>query len=110
MIKSKVRTIDGTEDITAYTPEEVTLPDIQFKTRRRNKKSYLYAVEFGVFDSETSHDNTERGWVYQWSFMISYTYVYGRTPSDFIDLLRKIRDRYDLSDLKKMIVYVHNLS
>lgn len=110
MIKSKVRTKEGTEDITAYSFNEVDFSDLKFSKRRRNKRIYLYADEYAVLDTETSHDSTERAWIYQWAFMIGYTYVYGRKPSEFIALLHKLRDRYELNDMKKIIIYVHNLS
>ena len=66
MIKSKVRTKDGSEEITAYSIDEVVFSDLKFSKRRRNKRIYLYADEYAVLDTETSHDSTERAWIYQW--------------------------------------------
>lgn len=104
---SNVKTKEGTEQITAYLPEEVTLPELHFDLKRRKKKKLLKCREYAVFDSETSH-TVEEGWIYQWAFLLSGRYVYGRKPSEFIQLLSRIRDRYELNRDKEIIIYIHN--
>lgn len=110
MLNSKIKTIDGSEEITAYTYEEAPLPELHFEKQRRKKMIYLYAAEYAVFDSETSHIKDQYGWIYQWSLLIGDVYIYGRTPSDFVNLLEKMRDHYNLNGAKKILIYVHNLS
>lgn len=109
MIKSKVKTKEGTEPITAYTVEELPPVELHFHKKRRNKRTYLFAEEFITLDTETSHTDT-LAWIYQWAARIGNTYAYGRKPQEIVKLLEVLRDRFALSDLKKVIVYVHNLA
>lgn len=112
MIDAKIKTADGWEDIAAYSVDEcaAVFPRLRFLTKRRNKQSYLYATDYAVFDTETSHDDKAAGWVYQWAFRLCGLYVVGRRPSEFIRLLEILRDHYGLSGMKSIIIYVHNLS
>ena len=104
MIKSKVKTKEGTEPITAYTVEELPPVELHFHKKRRNKRTYLFAEEFITLDTETSHTDT-LAWIYQWSARINDVYVYGRKPQEIVQLLEVLRDRFDLSDLKKIIIF-----
>ena len=110
MIESRVKTKEGYEDITAYTGEECELPILNFIQLRRNKKTYKYAADFMVFDSETSHIDDTCGWVYQWAIKLRGLYVYGRKPSEFIELLKKISEHYKLSEERRILLYIHNAS
>lgn len=113
MIKSTVTTRTGAESITAYTTDEIALPPLRFDKFRKAKKTTLWARNYAVFDTETSHNhNLENpvAWVYQWAFLLSGRYVYGRTPAEFVALLEKLRKHYALGSDKKIIIYVHNLA
>lgn len=110
MINSYVKTKEGREPITAYDINEVELPILTFKDLQRNHKIVKYATDFAVLDTETSHTDLVTGWIYQWALKIKKTYVYGRTPEEFIDLLIKIAERYKLSTNKRLILYIHNAS
>ena len=107
MILSRVRTRTGYESISAYTAAEVSLPSMKFRKVYRNRHIYLYAQDFSVFDSETSHDD-ENGWIYQWAVKLQDVYIYGRRPSEFIELLRRMAKEYNLDGYTKMIIYIHN--
>lgn len=109
MINSFVKTREGKENITAYSPDELPYFDLHFHQKQRNKRVYLYAEEFATIDTETSHTDT-RAWVYQWAVLFNGFYIYGRKPSEIIDLLIILRDRYNLSRMKSIIFYFHNLS
>lgn len=110
MINSYVKTKEGREPITAYDVNEVSLPMLTFKDLQRNHKIVKYATDFAVLDTETSHNDLVTGWIYQWAFKIKKTYVYGRTPEEFIELLIKTAERYNLSTNKRLIIYIHNAS
>ena len=82
---------------------------------RKNKYSD-YSKDFICFDSETSwnHDDSDKmknakGWIYQWCFSYQNEYIYGRTPQQFIECLKKI-SKYYTNEKQKTIVFVHNLS
>ena len=113
MINSSVTTRTGAEQITAYTTEEIALPPLRFDKMYRQRRVTQWAREFVVFDSETSHNHKldePRAWMYQWAVKIDGRYVYGRRPSEFIELLAKMRKHYELGADKKIIIYVHNLA
>ena len=109
MIESEVKTKTGTEKITAYLPEEMPPFDLDFNTKQRNKKVYLYATEFITLDTETSHTDT-RAWIYQWAAKINGIYIYGRKPTEIIQFLDILKTRFKLSRMKCIICYIHNLS
>lgn len=107
MISSRVRTRTGYESISAYAASEVSLPSMKFKKVYRNRHIYLYGEDFAVFDSETSHDD-ENGWIYQWAVKLQDVYIYGRKPSEFIELLRRMAKEYGLDGYTRLIIYIHN--
>ena len=109
MIDSLVKTATGTEKITAYLPHELPFFELEFMPKQRNKKVYLYASEFMTMDTETSHTET-RSWIYQWAAKIAGVYVYGRKPSEIIELLELLKKRFQLNRMKSIICYFHNLS
>lgn len=110
MIKSYVKTKEGTEPIEAYTAAEVYLPSGAFEKWSQNKTLYQYAADFAVLDTETSHDGLRCGWIYQWAVKWRGMYIYGRTPSELLTLLRRMIDKYHLGKYRRLIIYVHNLS
>ena len=110
MISSRVKTRDGYEHIKAYSVDEFEPPFLIFKDLQRNHKIVKYATDYICLDTETSKLDVTCGWVYQWAICIKQKiFVYGRTPSELITLLEKISEYYELSDEKKIVIYVHNL-
>ena len=81
------------------------------KGRKENKIEYLNIP--AAFDIETSsfyHNKIKHGCMYIWQLGISgYNYT-GRTWDEFIDALEALRDAFDLSEKKRLVIYVHNLS
>lgn len=83
---------------------------------KKNKKGvvqYEIIDDFLSLDTETSHNHNEEnliGWIYQWAFVIGQDIVGGRKPSQLISCLNKIIEYANLSDKRKMVIYVHNLS
>ena len=109
MIESYVKTKKGRESIKAYTVDECKLPMLTFKDLQRNHKFYKYATKYICIDTETSHKDLETAWVYQWAAKLGSLYVYGRRPSEIIELLQKIAEYYGLGADKKILIYFHNM-
>lgn len=110
MIESSVKTKSGHENIIAYSVSEFEPPTLIFKPLQRNHKVVKYATDYICLDTETSKSDEATGWVYQWAACIKQKiFVYGRKPSEFIDFMRDIAEHYQLSDDKKIIIYIHNL-
>lgn len=110
MIKSKVKTKEGTEDITAYAWNEVPLPVVTYQSVMRNHKQIKYGTDYMCLDTETSHIELDLGWIYQWAIKWGKLYIYGRTPSDLISFLDKVVEFYELDEKKRIIILVHNLA
>lgn len=72
------------------------------------KKKYRYFSEICAFDIETTLiSKYEQSVMYIWQFAINDTVIYGRTWSEYLQLLTTINE-YAGHD--RVIVYVHNLS
>ena len=109
---SRVKTAYGHEEITAYSVAECRdyLPKLKFNKKRRNRRTYLYATDYMTLDTETSHAGERCGWVYQWAVKLRDVYIYGRKPSELVDLLQILREAYELMADKSILVYIHNSS
>lgn len=110
MIKSRVKTKEGDENITAYSVDEFTPQLLIFKDLQRNHKYKKYATEFMTLDTETSHLGEDDSWIYQWAVKFQDKYIYGRKPSEIIKLFEKLAAYYELGENKKIICYIHNAS
>lgn len=108
MIDSYVKTKNGRKAIKAYTPAEMQLPVLIFKDQQKNHKITKYATKYICLDTETSHIGNTCGWVYQWAVKLGELYVYGRKPSEIIDFMERVAEHYELSDDKKIVLYIHN--
>lgn len=87
---------------------EGNLPDIEFIGGKN-----LVANHACSFDIETSlfEENGEKiSTMYMWAFSIFPLIFIGRTYDEFVELLNRIIDYYNLDSKKKICVYVHNLS
>ena len=110
MIRSMIKRKDGKVDtIIAQNVNEYRPHKIRFTWRRQQKSGCFYAVDFGVLDTETSHIGW-RGWIYQWAVYFNGDYIYGRRPSELIELFRAWKQFYKLGHNKRILIYVHNLS
>lgn len=110
MIDSYVKTKNGRQAIRAYTPDDMKLPVLVFKDLQKNHKITKFATKYICLDTETSHTTNECSWVYQWAAKLGSLYVYGRKPSEIIDFMTKVCEHYELSDEKKIVLYIHNAS
>ena len=77
------------------------------------KKDIKYANVPCVFDIEASsfyEGEEKRCTMYAWVLGINGRCTRGRTWDEFLELINKIVDKYELSDKRRMIIYVHNLA
>ena len=76
-----------------------------------NSVTTYYNIECG-FDIETTStyvDGEKQAFMYEWTFGIKDTIVYGRTWEEFIELCFRLQEHYHLSSDRILIIYVHNL-
>jgi hypothetical protein len=96
-----------------YTDMINYLSKIDLPTIKNNKKVEFYNIE-GGFDIETTSVKVvddKRAFMYVWQFGIGYQnrVFYGRTWIEFVDLCEQLSEYLDLSENKRLVIYVHNL-
>lgn len=90
------------------------LQSLNISTIRTNKKITYLNIE-SAFDIETTSiklsDDSKSAFMYIWMFGIGYgnEVFYGRTWQEFSDMCKLLKESLDLSDEKRLVVYVHNL-
>lgn len=98
-----------------YISFETYQPSQFYKTvkSKSNQSKTEYLSRWISLDTETSHNHEHDnpiGWVYQWSFKFGDEVVFGRKPSELMQVLARIKAYYELSKNKRVVVYIHNAS
>lgn len=80
---------------------------------KTNKKITYLSIE-SAFDIETTSvmvQGQKSAYMYIWMFGLGYgnNVYYGRTWQEFINLCKLLQETYNLSENRRLIVYVHNL-
>lgn len=70
---------------------------------------YNIPMSFDIETTSTEIQDDKFAFMYEWSFAIGDKAFYGRTIDDFLILLQEIQLYFELSETKRVIVYVHNL-
>lgn len=82
-------------------------------TKGRNENKITYYNIPAAFDIETSsfyHNGEKCACMYIWQLGICGYNFTGRTWTDLTDCLQAVRDVFDLSPDKRLVIYDHNLS
>ena len=81
---------------------------------RKHKKTITYINDVCTFDIETTNiGNKDTGYyafMYCWQMSIFGYVVFGRTWEEFISVINKIREYFNLDYKKRVVIYVHNLA
>lgn len=93
------------------------LNDMTYKTYKTNGKEPISYINIEcAFDIETTSTETDTddsvAFMYAWCLGIkdeNFLY-YGRTWEEFEELCRALQDHFQLTENKRLIVYVHNLA
>lgn len=110
MIRSMVKRKDGKIDtIIAQSVREYKPHKCAWTSKRQAGKTSYYSKDFATLDTETSHYDLD-GWVYQWAVYFNGDYIYGRRPSELIELFHAWKQFYSLGSGRRILIYVHNLS
>lgn len=97
-----------------FTPNEIeyVLTEIDNSIVKSSKKIYYYNIPCS-FDIETSsfYDNGEKKAImYIWSFNIDGISIVGRNWKEFIEMLEVIKEKMNLTDDFRLIIYIQNLA
>lgn len=96
----------------AYTLEEFQKIEIPLINIKKSKKYYVnYVATFDIETSKIEKSNDEyEGFLYHWQFCINGIVIFGRDWLEFAKLIYYLKEELVLSNDKKLVVYVHNLS
>ena len=90
------------------------LRSYDIKSYRDYKKIHYLNVAsaFDIESTSTEVDGEKRAFMYLWAFGLdsSKEVYYGRTWNEFLELALLLRQAYNLSSRKRLVVYVHNLA
>ena len=83
----------------------------EYKTRIDKKISFInLSCAFDIESTSFYEGESKRGTMYAFVFGVNGKVVFGRTWQDFLDVLEALQKAYDLSEKKRLCVYVHNFS
>lgn len=95
-------------DVSHFNPQRSKLWDISTRSYHRE-----LCQDYICLDTETSwnHDlNNPIGWIYQWCFSYQGQLICGRKPSELVEALKKIIIVNEISDERRINIFVHNLA
>lgn len=78
-------------------------------TRAKNKPSYLCNICTFDIESTTIEGEKPYAFMYHWQACIDGCVAYGRTWKEWEQFLKKLSDRLELSESRRLPIYVHNL-
>lgn len=113
---AQLERLDGTKDLRrCYHCDEFSLYNLSDDviTRKGKKTPHKYMKLIATFDIEsTTIKDCERpyGFMYIWTMEIGGYSIYGNTWRDFTGFLERLIDFFSLSDDKRLIIWIQNLS
>ena len=116
MRKVDIKRVDGEIDrIAALEVSDFPFFQLPDLTRRAKHKKITYMKIFATFDIETTtvHPDPEKapeGFMYHWQMDIGGVVVFGRRWEEWLQLMKTISEWLNLSEERRMVVYVHNLA
>lgn len=106
-LQSKVNKPEDIDTIIDLTYAKVT-------ARASNRRKIKYYEIPASFDIETTsfydRDGQKSAIMYEWSFSIAGHVIIGRTWQEWLYVCKRLSERSELSERKRIIIYVHNLS
>lgn len=70
---------------------------------------YELPIAFDIETTSTEINGDKFSFMYEWSIAINEKTCYGRTWQEFINFCQDLRLYLELSDVQRVIIYVHNL-
>lgn len=119
----KVFTKNGETTETVYSIKDFPYTEIMLKSntvyKHTKKGSIIYYNIPMAFDIETTSIfiRDEKGevldshsFMYHWQLCVDKYVIFGRTWDEFLNFLQTLKDNFGLSQNKRLVCYVHNLS
>ena len=83
--------------------------DIKFIKKRKSGEFANVPFAFDIESSSFTKNDEKQAIMYAWAFGIVNKVILGRTWEEFLLLLEKIINFYDLNLKRRIIIYIHNL-
>lgn len=122
MRRLQVETIDGFVTETVYDVRELSLLGKMLDCKESQKRNVTYLEIPCAFDIETTNvyqrepdgsiaaDPRPYAFMYHWQFCIDDQVTFGRTWNEFIYLLEQLKQRMNLKDNHRLVIWCHNLA
>lgn len=122
MREIEVDTIHGKQKEIVYNADDMPVLEELFKCKDSKKRNVNYLEIPCAFDIETTNiyekddegniNNAKRpyAFMYHWQFCLNEKVIFGRTWNSFIEWLKILERKLNLSLNNRLVVYVHNLS
>lgn len=115
MHRIKVETIKGIREEKVYSIADFPYERFSFVpvSVKQGKEPVVYLECSAAFDIETTNirdPDRPYGFLYQWQACINDSVVFGRRIEEFIEFLNRLRSALYLSDKRRLVIFVHNLS
>ena len=121
-----VKTTKGMKEEVVYTIQDFpynTLIPCNYRTYKKRERDNYYNI-VAAFDIETTNLPVKTkeidlkgkrkikamGFMYHWQLCIDNKVVFGRTWEEFTIFLNMLRNRLNLSEAYRLVIYVHNLA
>lgn len=86
------------------------LEDFEF-VKKNNHLSYMnIPVVFDIESSSIYNNGSKQAIMYAWTFGMNGKSIRGRTWDEFLQVINKLIEYYNLTLEKRIIIYIHNLS
>jgi hypothetical protein len=85
------------------------LGELPIVTKSNNLSYYNIPASFDIETTSTYVKDAKFAFMYIWQLCINGSTIIGRKWEEFLLLLKILKERYNISQSKRMIIYVHNL-
>lgn len=121
MEKINVETLEGIREELVYTVKDVSLDQLDTSWNINKGKGCVYSNAVITYDIETTtivpqeyvlakDGQQPYGFMYHWQMCLNGVVVFGRYWHEWRYLLYNIEKRYQLSECRRMVIYVHFLA
>ena len=122
MQRLQVECADGMHKEYVYTIRELSLLRHNLECKESKKRGVKYLEIPCAFDIETTNiykkdadgnidpDFRPYSFMYHWQFCINDEVCFGRTWDEFLELLDNLRERMDLDNNRRLVIWCHSLA
>lgn len=103
----KIHSYDDIDDIIE---DIITSELITAKSNKQNIQYYNIPCAFDIETTSFYEGDEKRAIMYIWQLGLYGNIIIGRTWNEFVNVVNELSERLELSQSRRLIIYVHNLS